>query len=209
MQSVSRTCGLDLEESVLAQQDGVAAVVPHDVERSLLYQRITADDVDSRMPPVNSGKSLTPHEIVLLRQWIEQGADWAGHWSFEKLTSPAIPSGDATWSNNAIDRFVSQRLSEAGLSPSPAVDRRTFIRRLSFDLLGLPPMPEEVDAFVSDERPDTFDRLVDRYLCSPAFGERWGRVWLDLARYTDTTAEWLNSTGQAWLYRDWVVRGDE
>ncbi|MCA9077461.1 MAG: PSD1 domain-containing protein [Planctomycetaceae bacterium] len=197
---------LDLAESVLAQRDGVAAVVPHDVQRSLLYQRITSEDVDDRMPPVDSGKSLTPHEIDLLRQWIEQGAEWAGHWSFEKLSSPEIPPGDTDWSRNTIDRFVSQRLSEAGLTPSPAVDRRTFIRRLSFDLLGLPPMPSDVDAFVCDERPDAVERLVDRYLSSPAFGERWGRVWLDLARYTDTTAEWLNSTGQAWLYRDWVVR---
>lgn len=197
---------LDLQESLLSQHDGIAAVVPHDIDRSLLFARINSEDEDLRMPPRDSGKSLTSREIDLLRRWIEQGAEWAGHWSFEKLTSSAIPSGNANWSCNTIDRFVSQRLSEAGLTPSPAVDRRTFIRRLSFDLLGLPPTTADVDAFVIDERPDAAERLVDRSLNSPSFGERWGRAWLDLARYTDTTAEWLNSTGQAWLYRDWVVR---
>ncbi|MCA9110076.1 MAG: DUF1549 domain-containing protein, partial [Planctomycetaceae bacterium] len=197
---------LDLEQSVKELRDGVAAVVPHQVEQSLLYQRITTNDDSERMPPSESGKSLTPREIELLRTWIEEGAPWAGHWAFEEIVPPSVPRIDGDWARNAIDVFVQQRLTAAGVPPSSEVDRRTFIRRVSFDLSGLPPSPEEVEQFVNDSHPLAAERLVDRLLGSPAFGERWGRVWLDLARYTDTTAEWLNSTGQAWLYRDWVIR---
>ncbi len=196
---------LDQEQSVKAVHDGVAAVVPHQVDESQLYQRITTDDDNTRMPPPDSGKSFTQHEIGLLRAWIEQGAPWAGHWSFEKLVAPSVPVSEDDWSRNAIDEFVLQRLSAVGLNPSIEVDRRTLLRRLAFDLTGLPPSPEDIEQFGHDSQPLAVERLVDRYLSSPAFGERWGRVWLDLARYTDTTAEWLNSTGQAWLYRDWVI----
>ncbi len=196
---------LDQEQSVKALHDGVAAVVPHEVERSLLYQRITTDDDDLRMPPSESGKSLTPREVELLRAWIEQGAEWAGHWSFEPLLAPSVPLSDGGWSRNAIDDFILQKMSRAGLKPSPEVDRRTLIRRLSFDLTGLPPASGEIEQFVNDSHPLAVERLVDRFLDAPAFGERWSRVWLDLARYTDTTDEWLPGTAQAWLYRDWVI----
>ncbi len=196
---------LDQEQSVKALRDGGAAVVPHQVDESLLFQRIMSDDDRTRMPPPDSNKSLTPREIELLRAWIEQGAFWTGHWSFERLVAPSVPVSAGDWSRNAIDDFVLHRMSAVGLTPSLEVDRRTLIRRLAFDLTGLPPSSEDVESFVGDSQPLAVERLVDRYLSSPAFGERWGRVWLDLARYTDTTDEWLTSTGQAWLYRDWVI----
>lgn len=196
---------LDQEHSATAVHDGRAAVVPFEPDRGLLIQRIKSDDPDERMPPPDSGITLSPGEIALLREWIAEGAKWSEHWAFAPLSGVSAPSGRSSWARSPIDRFVETKLSEAGLTPSPNADRRTFIRRLSFDLTGLPPTPEEVERFVNDDQPDKWRRLVDRYLDSPSFGERWGRMWLDLARYADTAPEWLTSVDQAWRYRDWVI----
>ncbi len=196
---------LDQEASAKAVSDGEAAVVPSDPESSLLIQRIVSNDPDERMPPPDSGKDLSPAEIELFRRWIAEGAVWSEHWAFAPLLKGPVPGAPSSWTYGPIDRFVQQRLAMAGLEPSPAAGRRTLIRRLAFDLTGLPPSPQEVERFVRDARPEAWERLVGRYLNSPAFGDRWGRVWLDLARYTDTTAKWLEHTGQAWLYRDWVI----
>ncbi len=196
---------LDQEASAKAVSDGEAAIVPSDPERSVLIRRIVSDDPDERMPPPDSGSELSPAEIALVRRWIAEGASWSEHWAFAPLLEGLVPQEPSSWASGPIDRFVKEKRTMAGLEPSPVADRQTLIRRLAFDLTGLPPSSQDVEQFIGDAQPEAWERLVGRYLDSPAFGDRWGRVWLDLARYTDTTAEWLEHTGQAWLYRDWVI----
>src|SRR5690606_5543219 len=136
-------------------------------------QRITAPDPDDRMPPPDAPEPLTEAEQQLLTRWIEEGAPWQGHWAFEPLGSPAVPVLDNDgWARNPIDHFIRAAQQERGLSPSPEADRRTLIRRLSFDLLGLPPSPAQVENFLRDTRPDAYERLVDELLASPRYGER-------------------------------------
>ncbi len=198
---------LDLREGALADLGGHAAVVPGKPEKSELLRRVTAEDPDDIMPPRKTGKKLSPSEIVLLRRWIEQGAPYARHWAFVKPERPAVPAvRDARWPRNDVDRFILARLEKEGLRPSPEADPYALVRRLSLDLVGLPPTIEEVDAFAADRGPAAYETLVDRLLASPHFGERWGKAWLDLARYADSQGYAEDRPRVIWPFRDWVIR---
>ncbi|MDX1978858.1 MAG: DUF1553 domain-containing protein [Bryobacteraceae bacterium] len=183
-----------------------AAVVPGDANKSVLYQRITHQTRGLRMPPVASGNTLTEREIGLLRDWIDEGARWQGHWSFLKPVRMAPPKvSNPAWPRNAIDHFILARLDREGLKPSPEADRRTLIRRLSFDLTGLPPTPAEVDAFLNDSSPNAYEKVVDRLLQAQRFGERMAVRWLDAARYADTNGYQTDAERSMWRWRDWVI----
>ncbi len=186
---------------------GSPAIVPGKLDESELYRRITADDPEERMPPASSKKSLSPAEVARLKAWIEQGAEYREHWAFVPPVRPGVPAvKNAAWCRNPIDFFVLARLEAEGLAPSPEADKVTRIRRLSLDLLGLPPTIQEVDSFLADNRHDADDRLVDRLLDSPHYGERWGRIWLDAARYADSDGYEKDKSRQVFAYRDWVIR---
>ncbi|MCA9267389.1 MAG: PSD1 domain-containing protein [Planctomycetales bacterium] len=197
---------LDTREGATAVRDGEAAIVPGAPERSLLIERITSTDNDLRMPPVDSEKNLSAEQIRLLRDWIAQGAGYEPHWSFMEVRRPEPPAvKDEAWARNPIDRFVLAAIERQGLTPSPSADRYVLMRRVYLDLLGLPPSAEAVDAFVSDEREDAYERMVDAALASPHFGERWGRHWLDQARYADSHGYTNDNERSIWPYRDWVI----
>jgi len=198
---------LDLKESALAKlKSEDFAVVPGDVTKSGLIQRITAKDVDDRMPPPKTGKHLTEAQIDLLRRWIAQGAPWNEHWSFIKPERPLPPTVKSKgWTRNPIDNFILARLEKEQLTPTSEADKATLVRRVTFDLTGLPPTPAEVDAFVADRNSGAYERLVDRLLQSPRYGEHEARYWLDAARYGDTHGLHLDNERSMWPYRDWVV----
>jgi len=199
---------LDTLEGATAEHDGVRAVVPGKPDESDLIERVKSHDKDEMMPPPKSKKPvLADADIALLEKWIAQGAPYEGHWAFLPLREEAPPEvKDAAWARNPIDRFILARLEKEGLKPSPEADRRTLIRRVSLDLTGLLPTPEEVDAFVRDPAPDAYEKLVDRLLASPHYGERWGRHWLDQARYADSNGYTIDSERAMWPYRDWVIK---
>jgi hypothetical protein len=188
---------LDERESALA----AGAIVSGKPEMSDLVKRILSTDPDEVMPPADSPKKLTANQKELLRRWIAEGAEYQGHWAYVRPTKPSTAVG-----KHAIDEFVEKRLSTVGLKPSPEADRRTLARRLSFDLLGLPPRVEEVDAFVADASPDAYEKLVDRLLASPHFGERMALGWLDVVRFSDTIGYHSDTPRNVWPYRDWVIR---
>ncbi len=192
------------QESAYAQVDsGEHAIVPGDVDASLLIARIVSDDEYERMPP--EGDRVTEAEVAILRGWIAAGAEWQKHWAFEPLSHPAPPS--STTPTHPIDAFIRRGLATAGLKANPPTDRRTLIRRASFDLIGLPPSTDQIDAFVADQSPDAYARLIDRLLEMPQYGERWGRHWLDLVRYGETNSfERDNPKPNVWKYRDYVIR---
>ena len=204
---------LDQKRDALAGGDTGRVIVSGDPQASVLLDVVSGADPDRIMPP--DGDPLTPEEVALLRTWIQQGADWPNgvdperaaptHWAFQPIQIPQLDSGaDAA---HPIDQLVNSRLREAGLTPSPEADRFTLIKRLYYDLLGLPPTPEEVDQFINDTTPQAYERLVDRLLQSPHFGERWGRHWLDMARYADSDGyEKDRPRFHAWKYRDWVIQ---
>jgi uncharacterized protein DUF1553/uncharacterized protein DUF1549/concanavalin A-like lectin/glucanase superfamily protein/cytochrome c len=198
---------LDSEEAATADLGGGRrAIVPGAVEQSQLARRITTTDEAMRMPPVDSGHSLSRAEIDLLLEWIKQGAKWRKHWSFiapEKSSLPRIKNRD--WPKNAIDYFVLERLEREGLTPAPEADRATLIRRLSLDLTGLPPTTREIDDFLNDKSPKAYERVVDRLLASPRYGERMATRWLDAARYADTNGYQIDGDRSAWPWRDWVI----
>lgn len=198
---------LDLRDAALKAADsGEAAIVPGKPAESTLVARITATADDEAMPPPSSNKKLTPHEIELLRQWVQQGADYKLHWSYVKPRRPELPVvRDRGWVRTGIDYFILERLERAGLKPAPEADRVTLIRRLSLDLTGLPPTPQEVDQFVNDTSPEAYEKVVDRLLASPHFGERMAQDWLDLSRYGDTNGYENDSDRAIWKYRDWVI----
>nr|WP_240893931.1 PSD1 and planctomycete cytochrome C domain-containing protein [Limisphaera ngatamarikiensis] len=197
---------LDTREGATAPRKGRPAVVPGDPEASELWHRITAADPADRMPPPDSGHVLTPEQIERVRRWIAEGAPYEKHWSFEPPQRPPLPEVRRTdWPRNAVDRFILARLEREGLAPSPEADRVTLIRRVTLDLTGLPPTPEEVEAFLKDNRPDAYERLVDRLLDSPRYGEHMAHYWLDAARYGDTHGLHLDNERSMWAYRDWVV----
>ncbi|MEQ9408522.1 MAG: PSD1 and planctomycete cytochrome C domain-containing protein [Fuerstiella sp.] len=182
------------------------AVVPGDPGRSELMIRITSSDPDVVMPPPGSGHTLTKSEILLLRQWVEAGAEYEAHWSFVSAVRPSVPAvNDGGWCRNDVDRFVWQRLAEQGLSPSSGADPRTLVRRVYLDLTGLPPAPEAADAFARNPSPQAYEAMVDDLLTSPRFGERWAAMWLDLARYADTKGYEKDQPRNIWRYRDWVI----
>jgi hypothetical protein len=186
-------------------ESGQALLVAGKPEASELYRRITAVDAAERMP--SEQPPLAEGEIALVRRWIEAGAQWQRHWSFAPIARPQIPEVQGTaWCNRPIDRFVLARLEAVGISPSPEAERHTLIRRLSLDLVGLPPDVADADAFAADRRPDAYERLVDRLLANPHFGERWGRHWLDLARYADSDGYEVDKPRpDAYRWRDWVI----
>ncbi len=197
---------LDQKESAFAELDsGQRAIVPGDPESSEILRRLTADDPDLRMPPADFGRSVSQAEIELIRTWILQGASWGQHWAFEPVVRPELPESAAE-SDHPIDAFVAARLQREGLSMSPEADRITLLRRVSLDLTGLPPTPEEVDDFLADTSPDAWERVVDRLLDSPRHGEHMARYWLDIARYGDTHGLHLDNFREMWAYRDWVIR---
>lgn len=198
---------LDQRDSALKElKTGNFAIVPGKPEESELFRRITTDVPEERMPPEETGNQLTPEQIAILKRWIEQGARYAPHWAFVKPIQPPIPSvQDASWPRNPIDNFVLAELEALGRKPSPEADPYTLLRRLSLDLRGLPPTPEEVQEFVHDPSPDAYEKMVDRFLADPAYGERWARVWLDLARYADSAGYGSDPLRTIWRYRDWVI----
>ncbi|MEX0717742.1 MAG: PSD1 and planctomycete cytochrome C domain-containing protein, partial [Planctomycetaceae bacterium] len=213
-----REAGLRLDDGAALRRGGDSgpAIVPHQADDSLLVERISADDPIDRMPP--EGPPLSVAEIRLIRAWIEAGgaipdavqsaaASQNAHWSFQPVRRPEPPAVKATGrSRNDIDLFVLARLEREGIPPSPEADRATLLRRLSLDLTGLPPTPDEVEAFFADDRPDAYERLAERLLASPHFGERWGMHWLDLARYADSDGfEKDHFRPHAWRWRDWVI----
>jgi len=194
---------LDLREEALKKE----AFVPGKPEESELIDRIVSEDPDELMPPPDSHKKLTPRQKDLLKRWIEQGAVYQQHWSYEKPVKAAIPAGAGDgFAGNAVDVLVQKRLAEAGLKPSPEADRRTLIRRLYADLLGLPPKPEEVAAFVDDVAPDAYAKLVENVLKNPHYGERMAIGWLDVVRFADTIGYHSDNPRNIWPYRDWVIK---
>ncbi len=199
---------LSSREDVLGKgESGLAILTPNHPEQSELIRRITAADPTERMPPEGK-KPLTAAQIATLKAWIAEGAEWSGHWAFQPIAKPALPSlKESEGVRKDIDRFVRAALEAKGWKPSPEADRTTLIKRLSYDLLGLPPTIEEVDAFLADRSPTAYEDLVDRLLASPHFGERWGRHWLDLAHYADSDGYEKDRTRpDAFHYRDWVIQ---
>ncbi|MFN0121977.1 MAG: DUF1549 domain-containing protein [Blastocatellia bacterium] len=198
---------LDSEAGALADLGrGRHAVVPGAPDKSELVRRINAGDEDMRMPPGGSGRTVSPKEIETLTAWISQGAKWSRHWSFVPPVRPALPSvGNTAWPKNPIDYFVLARLEREGLAPAPAADRATLLRRVTFDLTGLPPTPKELDAFEQDKTPGAYEKVVDRLLASPRYGERMAFRWLDAARYADTNGYQIDGERNAWRWRDWVI----
>jgi hypothetical protein len=211
----------DVEEVAKADRDGRRAIAPGQPQASELVRRITSGDESERMPPQESGKELTAEQIELLRRWIEQGAEYQAHWSYIPPRRPAVPEIDgssernpvsprdrvsAEWPVNEIDRFILARLGGEGLLPSPAADAVTLVRRLYFDLTGLPPPRAEVDVFVDNDDPGAYERLVDRLLESPHYGERMAMYWLDLVRYANTVGYHGDQEHAISPYRDWVIK---
>ncbi|MCE9608849.1 MAG: PSD1 and planctomycete cytochrome C domain-containing protein [Chthoniobacter sp.] len=198
---------LDTKEGLFATHEGVTPVVPGRSAASELIQRVTNPDRDEIMPPPKSGKTLTPAQIGKLRQWVDEGAKWQGHWAFQAPTRPAMPAvRDGAWVRNPIDAWALARIEQEKLSPQAEADARTLIRRLSLDLTGLPPTPEEVDRFLGDKQAGAYAALVDRLLHSPHFGERMAQVWLDLARFADSDGYHDDTTRSMWQFRDYVIR---
>ena len=198
---------LDTREGALAEKDSVQAIVPGKLAESDLSARIHSTDKDEQMPPPKSGKQVTARQIAVLDKWIEQGAPYDLHWAFKKPQQAPVPVvRHADWPRNAIDHFVLAKLESAGLAPSPEADKYTLCRRVYLDLVGLPPTPDEADAFASDNSPDAYEKLVDHLLDSPKYGERWARRWLDLARYADTNGYEKDRPRSIWPYRDWVIK---
>ena len=206
--------GLRLDQRAAAMRGGdsyTPVIVPKSSATSPLFQFVSREDADLKMPP--KGPRLSAAEVQTLQEWIDAGAEWpdsaadigqrSAHWSFQPLVRPAVPGSDA---RHAIDAFVRAKLAEQNLAPNPPADRRTLIRRLSFDLLGVPPSPEEVAAFEADTDPHAYEQLVDRYLASPQFGERAARFWLDTVRFAESDGFETNQPRpNAWRYRDYVI----
>ncbi|MDG1363370.1 MAG: DUF1553 domain-containing protein [Akkermansiaceae bacterium] len=195
---------LDTEEGAYFLKDGVQAIKPGALQESEVWHRITHDDEDELMPPPESNKSLTGGEKEVLKRWIEDGAKYQPHWAFvpPKKRTPPVVSG----ARNPIDQFIGARLEEEELSFSPEADRRTLIRRVTLDLTGLPPTPQQLDQFLNDAASGAYERLVDRLMATRDYAERRAQDWLDLARYADTRGFADDKMRQIWPYRDWVVR---
>ena len=196
-------------EGALAELDsGLAAIVPEEADSSELLARVTAEDESLRMPP--EGKPLTEAEVDVLRRWIDQGAEYQKHWAFVppvKREPPQVSAENQAWVKTPIDAFILAQLEANELSPAPQADKRPLCRRAYFDLTGLPPTEEELNAFLNDDSPDAWERLIDRLLASPHYGERWGRHWLDLVRFAETNSfERDGEKPHAWKYRDYVIR---
>jgi hypothetical protein len=205
-----RKAGLRLDRrdaAVSPRKRGGPAIVPGKPDASELIRRVTSTDDTEVMPPKKSGGlALTTAQIGLLKRWIAQGAPYPEHWAFVKPQRPPLPAvKDGAWPRNGLDHFILERLEKEGLRPTEAADRFVLLRRVSLDLRGLPPTPAEVEAFARDKSPDAYEKAVDRMLADPAYGERWARVWLDLARYADSAGYGSDPLRTIWRYRDWVI----
>jgi hypothetical protein len=197
---------LDTEGDAFADRGGHQAIAAGKPDNSELIRRVTADNAKVRMPPAKFGKTLTPRQISLLRLWIEQGAKWQKHWSLippEAAPQPQVMHKE--WPRDPIDYCVLARLEHEGLTPSPEADRATLIRRVTLDLTGLPPTPAEVEAFLHDSYPQAYEKVVDRLLQSPRYGENLAWQWLDAARYSDTNGYQSDGVRSMWRWRDWVI----
>lgn len=205
----SRKGGLRLDERAAAlapAESGERAIVPGQPDKSELVRRIYATD-DDEMPPAAAKNPLSEEQKEILKHWIASGAEYESHWAFIKPTQTRPPKvRDAAWPRNIIDYFVLARLEKEVLQPSPRADKATLVRRVYLDLIGLPPTPEQADEFINDPAPDAYERLVDKLLASPHYGERWARRWLDLARYADTNGFEKDRPRDIWLWRDWVIK---
>lgn len=199
---------LDVRDAAIkAAKSGAVALVPGKPAASELVTRIHSKDPDEVMPPPSTRHTLTAAEKKTLEDWISAGADYVPHWAFQPPTAVSPPDvGDSPWPHNAIDRFVLQRMAQRGLSPSETADPHTLARRVSLDLIGLPPTPAEVEEFLKDPSDAGYERWVDRLLASPRYGERWARRWMDLARYADTNGYEKDRNRSIWPWRDWVIR---
>jgi hypothetical protein len=199
---------LDTKDGAFAKlESGETAIVAGSSAKSAVYQRLTSHDADVKMPPPDSAKSISAEQIELIKHWIDEGAEFHRHWSFiPPQHPPAPPIKTPNEARDPIDRFVIARLEEDGLQPAPEADKTTLIRRATFDLTGLPPTISEVDAFLADRSPNAYEKLVDRLLASPQYGEQMTRYWLDSARYGDTHGLHLDNERSIWPYRDWLIR---
>ena len=199
---------LDIEAGVKAPLSGNRiALVPGDPNASELYARVSTDDTARRMPPAAAGHDrLSDREIDLIRLWIEQGAEWQGHWAFQRPRRPEVPADRYPgWPTNPVDSFVLRKLRAERLEPSPPASREALLRRVSLDLTGVPPTLAEVDSFLADTSPDAYERMVDRLLSSPGYAERMAIRWLDAARYADTNGYQTDAARDMWRWRDWVI----
>jgi hypothetical protein len=195
---------LDTKDGAFAKPGVITA---GDASKSRLYQRISTRDENRLMPPAASGHKLSEKQIETIKRWIEEGAQWNEHWAFIPPKRPEIPKvANSAWARTPIDNFILARLEKEGLKPSPEANRATLLRRVHLDLTGLPPTPAEVDAFLADRSPDAYEKVVDKLLASPRYGERMAMVWLDLARYADTHGYHIDSHRDMWPWRDWLIR---
>ena len=194
---------LDVREIAIAERDGIRAIVPGSPGASELFRRVTHPDPAERMPPVDSERKLDDYGRALLERWIAEGAE---HWAYVPPSRPEIPEvGRDDWVRQPVDDFVLTKLEERGVSPSIEADRITLARRLSFDLTGLPPTPDDVDAFVADASPDAYEKLVDGLLASPHYGERMAIDWLDQVRFADTNGYHSDEERLVYPYRDYII----
>ncbi|MEM9111625.1 MAG: PSD1 and planctomycete cytochrome C domain-containing protein [Planctomycetota bacterium] len=198
---------LDVREEALFEYDTGTPIVPGDPQNSSIIQRIKSDKPNRVMPPPSTHKTVTQQELAVLEQWIAEGAEYEPHWAFIPPVMPELPEvSDEAWVKNNIDRFVLARLDQKGLSPSPEADKRTLIRRVYLDLIGLPPTPGQVEAFVGDTSPDAYEKVVDELLANPHHGERMALPWLDAARYADSNSFQFDNDRWAWPWRDWLIK---
>lgn len=197
----------NFKERVFGKADSdVPIVIPREPANSLMIQRVTADE-ENRMPPADHGKRLTAEEVATLRNWIEQGANWEEHWSFMPPQAHSVPQvKQVQWVRKPVDAFVLAGLEARGLSPSPEAGRLEWLRRVSFDLTGLPPAITDIDAFLADDSPTAHEKVVDRLLASSHYGERWASIWMDQARYADSQGYERDNLRTMWPYRDWLIR---
>lgn len=197
---------LDTRDGAFAHRKNGTVIVPKDPKASLLIQKIDNPNPTKRMPPVYSRNTLSDEQKATLRRWVQQGAEWKEHWAYSAPVMQELPPvKDTAWVRNPIDRFILAKLEATGLHPAPEADRRTLLRRLSLDLTGLPPDPAEVEAFVEDKDPKSYEKQIDRLMASSHWGEHRARYWLDAARYGDTHGIHIDNYREIWPYRDWVI----
>ena len=194
---------LDLPAEAFQGGDSGPAIVPGQVAASEVWKRMTSTDPSLRMPPPQAGKELKPEQLELIQKWIAEGAEYQGHWAFQPVVRPTVPAIEGV--ANPIDLFVREKLQQNGLTPSPEVSRETLIRRVTLDLTGLPPTLAEMDDYLADTSPQAYERVVDRLLTSPHYGERMTQQWLDFARYADSNGFQVDSSRQMFEWRNWVI----
>ena len=198
---------LDVREAAIQAYDTGTPIIPGDPDNSTIIERIESDKASRVMPPASTHKTVSADEVAILRQWIKEGAEYEPHWAFIPPVMPELPEvSNEAWAKNNIDRFVLAKLDEKGLKPSPEADKRTLIRRVYLDLIGLPPTPEQVEAFVNDKSPDAYEKVVEALLASEHHGERMALPWLDAARYADSNSYQFDNDRWAWPWRDWLIK---